>query len=75
MTHKDLRAKYQRRMDNGERFNCWRPECGKPIDPTSWQLGHCDIDRTKYHGPEHGGCNQATAGRVGCPHESHALTR
>ncbi|WP_216849537.1 hypothetical protein [Pimelobacter simplex] len=56
-------------MDDGIRFTCWRD--GKEIDPTHWRLGHCDIDRNRYHGPEHVACNQATAGRTGCPHPSH----
>lgn len=59
--HDALRARYQRRMDAGERFTCWR--CGKQIDPTRWHLGHNDHDRSRYRGPECVGCNTATAGR------------
>lgn len=61
--HRRLRAKYQRRMDAGERFTCWRPGCGKPIDPKAWHLGHDDEDRKTYRGPECVPCNTATASR------------
>jgi hypothetical protein len=53
-------------MDAGERFTCWRcAEQGRPhdVDPTNWHLGHDDLDRTKYRGPECPAGNQATAGR------------
>lgn len=60
-THDTLRAEFQRRMDAGHRFNCWR--CTKPIDPTHWHLGHDDHNRTVYRGPECVPCNLATAGR------------
>lgn len=69
--HDKLRAAWQRRLDRGELVMCWRCLV-KQIDPTDWHLGHCDVDRTKYHGPECPPCNQATMGRVGCPHSSHA---
>ncbi len=69
-THVALRAAYQARMDKGQRYSCWR--CGRPIDPKSWHLGHCDSDRGKYHGPECTPCNTATSGRAGrCPHPIH----
>lgn len=67
--HRRLRATYQRRMDAGETFTCWR--CGVVIDPAAFDLGHCDDDRTVTHGPENLGCNRATAGRTSCPHPSH----
>ena len=60
--HDALRADYQRRMDAGERFTCWRG--GEPIDPSNWHLGHDDNDRTAYRGPECPACNLATAGRA-----------
>ena len=68
--HVRLRADYQRRMDRGEAFTCWR--CGGPINPNDWTLGHCDADRRRYHGPECPPCDYATAGRERCPHGSHA---
>lgn len=63
--HDALRRDYQRRMDQGETFTCWR--CSKPIDLTSWHLGHDDHDRSKYRGPECVGCNTATSGRAATP--------
>lgn len=60
-SHRKLRDAYQRRMDAGEHFDCWR--CGQPINPTFWQLGHDDDDRSVYRGPECPPCNLATSGR------------
>jgi hypothetical protein len=62
--HKKLRAKYQKRMDAGEVFNCWR--CGKVIGLSEpWDLGHAQEggDPTEYAGPECVGCNRATSRR------------
>ena len=69
--HQAMRRGYQRRMDKGEAFTCWRCPC--PIDPDEWALGHCDSDRGRYHGPECPPCNDATSSRRGvrCPHPSH----
>lgn len=67
--HDKLRARYQSYMDAGFAYRCWR--CGQPIDPANWTLGHCDIDRSKHHGPECPPCDYATTGRTGCPHVSH----
>ena len=73
--HDQLRAEYQRRMDAGERFVCWRK--GEPIDTTNWTLGHCDDDRSMYHGPECPSCDYAVNdGRrlAGCPHPTHRIS-
>lgn len=59
--HDALRADYQRRMNRGETFQCWR--CGDDIDPEHWHLGHDDHDRSTYRGPECPPCNLATSGR------------
>ncbi len=64
--HDRIRAAYQRRMDAGETFTCWRCAAkGKPhpVDPTNWDLGHDDTDRTRYRGPECPPGNRATASR------------
>lgn len=61
--HDRLRADYQRRMNAGEVFACWRcQEAGRPhlVDPTDWHLGHDDDDRTIYRGPE---CPAGNLGR------------
>lgn len=67
--HRALRARYQRRMDGGRFYACWR--CGGLIDPSNWTLGHCDDDRSHYHGPECPPCDYATSGRGSCPHPNH----
>ena len=59
--HERLRAAYQKLMDDGLTFDCWR--CDAPVDPTCWHLGHDDHDRSRYRGPECVPCNTATAGR------------
>ena len=62
--HDQLRRTYQRRMNHGETFQCWR--CGDPINPELWHLGHDDNDRDTYRGPECPPCNLAsrTTGRI-----------
>ena len=61
-THRKLRNQLQRRMDLGELFDCWR--CGEPIQPGEpFDLGHDDLDRSIWRGPEHRRCNRATSGR------------
>jgi hypothetical protein len=68
--HIKLRASWQRTLDAGQLVRCWR--CGDPIRPGSFDLGHCDDDRTVTHGPEHPSCNRSTSAHTGrCPHESH----
>lgn len=67
--HQRLRRRYQLKMEAGEVFHCWR--CGREIDQDAWTLGHCDVDRSQYHGPECIPCDYAVAGRTGCPHPRH----
>lgn len=60
-THQQLRAALQRKMNQGHTYQCWR--CGNDIDPEHWQLGHDDINRDVYRGPECVPCNTATSTR------------
>ncbi|GAB3304229.1 hypothetical protein GCM10027298_22370 [Epidermidibacterium keratini] len=58
--HRNQRAAWARRIDQGQRVTCWR--CGLPItNSRHFDLGHDDHDRTKHRGPEHRRCNRATA--------------
>ena len=39
--------------------------CGRPIEPgTPWDLGHDDLDPSRYAGPEHRLCNQTAPHRT-----------
>lgn len=61
-----LRRAYERRMAEGERFDCWRcRELGTPhvVDPDDWHLGHDNQDRSIIHGPQCSASNLADAGR------------
>ena len=59
--HRRLRARVAREVAAG-RAVCVR--CELPIHPRErWDLGHDDLDRSRYSGPEHRRCNRATAGR------------
>jgi hypothetical protein len=59
--HQKLRRRLAPQVEAGL-VNCWR--CGDPIRPgEAWDLGHDDHDRRRYRGPEHVGCNRATASR------------
>lgn len=54
--HATLRAQLTPTVAQGHTI-CWR--CGRPIGPHQrWDLGHDDIDRSLYRGPEHVRCNR-----------------
>lgn len=58
-THQQERAKAAPVVAAG-RAVCWR--CRRPIAPGApWDLGHHDLDRTRYMGPEHAACNRSAA--------------
>jgi hypothetical protein len=64
--HKKLRARFQRQMNAGKLFFCWRPTCPRPdepVNPRDWDLGHVDPELRPQFGtrwPEHPSCNRAT---------------
>ncbi|WP_395705136.1 hypothetical protein [Rhodococcus ruber] len=60
--HRNMREAWRPMVEAGT-VRCAR--CGRPIRPGQpWDLGHDDHDRSRYRGPEHQGCNRATAGRT-----------
>lgn len=59
--HKRARARWAPIVATG-RVACAR--CGHLIGRgEAWDLGHDDLDRSRYRGPEHVACNRATEGR------------
>lgn len=72
--HKVERAKWQRRIDRGETFDCScaHVDCTKHVGPCTvvihadmtWDLGHTD-DRTAWTGPECVPCNRSAGGKNG----------
>jgi hypothetical protein len=59
--HKRARARWAPIVATG-RVACGR--CGHLIGRGEpWDLGHDDLNRSRYKGPEHVACNRATAGR------------
>ena len=73
-THQAERAKWRRRLDRGETFQCCCDrddctrhdgQCSTIITATSpWDLGHTD-DRGAWTGPECVPCNRGAGGRNG----------
>lgn len=58
LEHITLRRYWAPEVATGS-INCAR--CGKAILPQDpWDLGHSDVDRREYAGPEHQRCNRAT---------------
>lgn len=59
--HQQLRQQLARTVE-ADYAECWR--CGRPIQPgTPWRLGHDDVDRSIYRGPEHARGNLSARGR------------
>jgi hypothetical protein len=57
--HQKLRKQWEPKVKAGVVI-CAR--CRKWIAPqAAWDLGHDDIDRGRYTGPEHAACNRATS--------------
>lgn len=60
-THQDLRRKWLPLVERGG-VACAR--CGGFIEPGgAWDLGHHDLDRSVYVGPEHAACNRGASMR------------
>ena len=58
--HRRLRALIAPEVEAGNAA-CWR--CGNPILPRqAFDLGHHDVDRSKYMGPEHALARDCPAG-------------
>jgi hypothetical protein len=59
MAHQALRKRWAPLVAAGM-VECAR--CGKPIKTDeAWDLGHDDVDRSRYTGPEHRKCNRQVA--------------
>ena len=59
--HQATRAQWAPLVATGH-VRCWR--CRRHIDAGEpWDLGHDDVDRSRYRGPEHAACNRRTASR------------
>lgn len=60
--HRQERARWQARIEAGERVSCAR--CHQPIAPGEpWHLDHT-ADRRGYLGPSHARCNCSAAGKA-----------
>jgi hypothetical protein len=60
-THERLRQQWAPIVAAGGAL-CWR--CGRLINRgDDWDLGHDDLDRSVYRGPEHRACNRAVRKR------------
>lgn len=65
--HQQERKRWAAIVDAGQAW-CWR--CGTWLPPGClWDLGHDDIDKTKYRGPECRKCNR------GAPRRNAAASR
>jgi hypothetical protein len=61
--HEAERRRWAPQVDAGL-VDCWR--CGGHLEPgRPWHLGHDDVDRTVWRGPEHVTCNLRAGGRNG----------
>jgi hypothetical protein len=62
-THKKLRQRLAGLVASGQAI-CAR--CGRPIAPgETFDLGHVDVDKSRYAGPEHRRCNRLAGGKRG----------
>lgn len=61
--HERLREQWRPIVDTGT-VDCWR--CEELIEPgTPWDLGHNDLDPSRYEGPEHRRCNRSAGATKG----------
>jgi hypothetical protein len=69
--HRKIRRQWATVVASGQ-AKCWR--CGRPIHPAQpWDLGHDDVRKDVWRGPECLPCNRGTAAARG--NKSRARTR
>lgn len=60
--HKAERERWRPLVESGQ-VVCWR--CHRLIPAGApWDLGHDEVDRSKYRGPEHVKCNRGATARL-----------
>ncbi|WP_421735704.1 hypothetical protein [Cellulomonas sp.] len=56
---RELKELYRHLRSLGESLTCARPGCSHPITPDdAYELGHNDLEPSRFWGPEHAGCNR-----------------
>lgn len=62
--HKAARAHVKILVASGRAY-CWRPNCGKQLQPGHWHVGHDDLDPNRIRGGECASCNLKAGARKG----------